>query len=180
MRLDLLAVRIQEFRRRFKELSAKEFSDRAITRFIHAAEIEYSRHTRSLIKKRSENLTVSQQIYELNDSIIDIRNVIWSPSVSHRELIAVDWDTLSRRQYTTGNPTHYAFSPTTRRLLFHPSPSAASPTTAINDGGNLSATATSVTVDSSTDFGTREWIKIEDEIIGYTDLTSTTFTGLVR
>jgi len=52
--------------------------------------------------------------------------------------------------------------------------------TLINDGSNLSATATTVTVDSAADFASSGYIKINDEIIEYTGKTSTTFTGLIR
>lgn len=52
--------------------------------------------------------------------------------------------------------------------------------TLINDGSGLSATATTVTVDSTANFASSGYIKINDEIIEYTGTTSTTFTGLLR
>jgi hypothetical protein len=52
--------------------------------------------------------------------------------------------------------------------------------TLINDGSGLSATATTVTVDSAANFTSTGYIKINDEIIEYTGKTSTTFTGLIR
>jgi len=54
------------------------------------------------------------------------------------------------------------------------------PSTAINAGSGLSAVATSVTVDSSSGFSSSGSLKINDELISYTGLTSTTFTGLLR
>ena len=60
--------------------------------------------------------------------------------------------------------------------------------TLINDGSGLSATATSVTVDSMSDggdpakfsFSSSGYVKIGNEIIEYTGRTATTLTGLLR
>jgi len=52
--------------------------------------------------------------------------------------------------------------------------------TAINAGAGLTATATSVTVDSTNDFPEQGRIKIDQEEILYTGKTITTFTGLTR
>ena len=54
------------------------------------------------------------------------------------------------------------------------------PSTAINDGSGLTASATSVTVDSAASFSNTGFLKIDDEIMEYTAKTSTTFTGLIR
>lgn len=53
-------------------------------------------------------------------------------------------------------------------------------TTAVNDGSNMSASATSVTVDSAASFTSTGYLLIGTEIIEYTGKTSTTFTGLTR
>ena len=66
------------------------------------------------------------------------------------------------------------------RLVKGNSTSADDTVTLINDGSNLSATATTVTVDSAADFTSSGYLKINDEIIEYTGKTSTTFTGLIR
>ncbi len=52
--------------------------------------------------------------------------------------------------------------------------------TLINDSGDLSASATSVTVDGTTNFPLNGVVKIEDEYVSYTGKTSTTLTGLGR
>ena len=54
------------------------------------------------------------------------------------------------------------------------------PSTAINDGSGLTASATSVTVDSAASFSNSGFVKIDDEIMEYTAKTSTTLTGLIR
>ena len=53
-------------------------------------------------------------------------------------------------------------------------------TTLINMAGHLSATATTITVDSTVGFPYNGYIIIGDEVIFYTGLTGTTFTGCTR
>ena len=52
--------------------------------------------------------------------------------------------------------------------------------TAINMGGNLSNSATTITVDSTVGFPPNGSILIEDEVVTYTSITATTFVGCVR
>lgn len=52
--------------------------------------------------------------------------------------------------------------------------------TAINDGSNMSSSATSVTVDDTSEFPETGRLKIEDEVIYYTGKTPVSFTGLSR
>ena len=58
--------------------------------------------------------------------------------------------------------------------------SGSAATTAVDDGSGMTASATSVTVDSSANFETEGYLLIDSEIIQYTGKTSTTFTGLLR
>ena len=58
--------------------------------------------------------------------------------------------------------------------------SGSAATTAVNDGSGMTASATSVTVDSSANFETAGYLLIDSEIMQYTGKTSTTFTGLTR
>ena len=68
------------------------------------------------------------------------------------------------------------------QMKLYPRPSSAAATTAINDGAGISATATSVTVDSSASFQRGDYFRflIESEVIYATASTTTTFTGLLR
>lgn len=82
---------------------------------------------------------------------------------------------------TSSYATH--FSIWNGEIHFWPKPSTAASTTAINDAANMSATATSVTVDSNSGFratgGFYRFI-IDSEVIYASGTTSTTFTGLLR
>ncbi len=53
-------------------------------------------------------------------------------------------------------------------------------TTLIDNTSNITATATSITVDSTAGFEDNGYIRIEKELIHYTGKTATTFTGLTR
>jgi hypothetical protein len=66
------------------------------------------------------------------------------------------------------------------RLVLGNATAADDTVTLVNDGSDVTASATSVTVDSASNFASSGYIKIEDEIIEYTGTTSTTFTGLTR
>ena len=52
--------------------------------------------------------------------------------------------------------------------------------TAINDGSNVANDATSMTVDSTVGFPREGTLLVESEVISYTDITATTFTGMTR
>ena len=58
--------------------------------------------------------------------------------------------------------------------------SGSATTTAVNDGSGMTASDTSVTVDSSANFEEAGYLLIGSEIIQHTGKTSTTFTGLTR
>ena len=53
-------------------------------------------------------------------------------------------------------------------------------TTAINDTGHINSSVTTITVDSTVGFPPNGKIIIENEIISYTGITATTFTGCTR
>lgn len=52
--------------------------------------------------------------------------------------------------------------------------------TLIDDADGISDSDTTITVDSTSDFSSEGWIRIEDEEISYTGKTSSTFTGCTR
>ena len=52
--------------------------------------------------------------------------------------------------------------------------------TLINNASNITATATTITVDDTTGFEDNGYLRIENELIHYTGKTATSFTGLTR
>lgn len=82
------------------------------------------------------------------------------------------WSSCTRGQLGTTATTHSDNDPIYRIQVLA--------STAINDAGNISDSATTITVDSTTDFASSGTIIIEDELITYTGTTSTTFIGCTR
>lgn len=80
---------------------------------------------------------------------------------------------------TSDDPLYVAFWGTQTFRIWPVSASAAQ-TTAINDAAGISATVTSVTVDSTSGFPAQGRIIIDSEVMTYTGTTTTTFTGLTR
>lgn len=91
------------------------------------------------------------------------------------------WDTFHWDQnVSSADPTHAHIW--NRELLVYPRPSASAQTTAINDAAGITATATSVTVDSTSGFNRGDYYRfiIDSEVIYATASTTTAFTGLRR
>ena len=178
MRLDNLASRVQKFRRLFQELSAAETSNRQIIQWNHDVELEVANVTGLLRDTRSFSLVANQKIYTLPDEVLDVEACLYLPNLSHYLLPSIDRDAFVQYLYQTGLPQCYTSFRGKSQLGFWPVPSTAAQSTALN--GALSATATTITVDATTSFGNQGRITIDDEVISYTGLTSTTFTGCVR
>ena len=96
---------------------------------------------------------------------------------------------ISKAQYElyhfdtdTSSADPHSFCIWNGELLVLPRPSSAAQTTAINDAAGITATATSVTVDSTSGFNRGDYYRfiIDSEVIYATASTSTTFTNLRR
>lgn len=91
------------------------------------------------------------------------------------------WNNLNWKTDTSSSqPTHVHVWDD--QLKVWPRPSGSASTTAINDAGGLSATATSVTVDGVSGFQRGDYFRfiIDSEVIYATGSTTTSFTGLLR
>jgi len=86
------------------------------------------------------------------------------------------WNHLRWDTNTTGDPTHICIWRNKARTYPYPEDSADTDTL---DGG-ITATDTTITVDSTSGFDEQGRIIIDSEVISYTGLTSTTFTGCTR
>ncbi len=113
--------------------------------------------------------TISTEVHTLFDAQFDTQPMI--PVPMHKFNL-LRWDTD-----TTGDPTHLAIWDKVAYLYPYPTDSA--DTTTLN-GAISSATATTITVVSSSDFQSQGRIIIDSEVISYTGKTATTFTGCVR
>ena len=174
-----MAVRVQQFRRRFAELSATQFSNRQVIQFCHAVELDFARRTGSLTDLRTLATVANQQKYDLPEDVLGVKNIIYDPAIGNERVREVSEQQILQVQYLTGRPYWYALMQAQKQIMFHPAPSTAAQTTTVDQTG-FTATSTSITVASTTGFPSRGRIKINDEVIGYTATTSTTFTGLTR
>jgi hypothetical protein len=86
------------------------------------------------------------------------------------------WNNLRWDTFTTGDPTHICMWRNKARVYPYPEDSADA--TTLN--GALTAAATTVTVASTSDFDEQGRLIVDSEVISYTGLTSTTFTGCTR
>lgn len=120
-----------------------------------------------------------QREYDIDDDVVNGKAhgvvVRGDPlaKIDSQRFDILHWDTAR-----TGDPTH--FSIWNNQIRVYPNPSDAAVTDNINVGGGISATATSITVDSTSGFPPSGRIIIESEVIAYTNISSTAFRGCTR
>jgi hypothetical protein len=125
-----------------------------------------------------------QQKYSLTDRFIRSQYAEWVRGTNNLyNLLPVDIQTWRRRQsynFNTGIPQFYCIF--NRNFWIYPATTNGASTTAINDASNITATDTTITVDSVANFPTRGRFLIDSEVIEYTNTNSTnqTFTGCTR
>lgn len=116
---------------------------------------------------------IPSTVMKFHTAIFDTQPLIW---LNRNEWNLAHFDT--DRQ--SSDPHGFHIWDNQFYLLFRPADAAG--TTAINDAGGLSATATSVTVDSTSAFRRGDYLRfiINSEVIYATVFTDTTFSGLLR
>ena len=120
-----------------------------------------------------------QRAYDIDSNAVHSK--VHSITVESEPLAKVDasrFDVLNWDTAVTGEPTH--FSIWNNQIRLYPNPDTAATTTAINDVSNITATATSITVDSTSGFSPSGRVIIDSEVVSYTNTSSTTFRGCVR
>ncbi len=128
---------------------------------------------------RSDSRVAFQQRYDVDDDVV--HSQIHSLTVESEPLAKADqskfdilhWDTAITGESTT-------FQMWNNQIVLWPIPDASATTNAINDASNITATATSITVDSTSGFSPSGRIIIDSEVMSYTNTTSTLFRGVVR
>lgn len=130
--------------------------------------------------ERSFSIVANQFAYDIPATV----HKPYSIRFDTQPLIPVNknkWDTLHFDTDTSSSDPSFVCV-WDNQFLIGPRPSTASSTTAINDAAGITATATSVTVDSTSGFNRGDYFRfiIDSEVIYATGSTSTTFTGLLR
>lgn len=130
--------------------------------------------------ERSFSAVANESVYTIPATVQKIYAVRFRTqtlaAINKTKYDLLHWD----QSPTQRTPTHFCIW--NGQLLLYPRPSTAAVTTTINQGGGISATATSVTVTSSSSFlrGEKFRFIIESEVIVAGLSTTTTFTVLTR
>lgn len=169
--------------RRLDDMSGRSFSVQDRASAIDGAAKEIQNRLGLLTNTTSLSLVANQRRYgvastvqnplEINFYDGDVGKQVYGRSPSF-------FRDLSRAIQRATVPRDYQWVETERVIEVNPIPDTAAGTTAINDAANITATATSITVDSTTGFPSEGRIIIDSEVIRYTQKTATTFTGCVR
>ena len=170
-------------RRRLDDMTARSFTNLDVIQALDEG-AKYLQGECGLLKTRvSLSLVANQREYDVPDDVQEPNIVDFFEGDTGTSVEGYSPETfrnLSRVIRRGSRPLAYTWLPTERKIVFDPVPDTAAGTTAINAGAGISATATSVTVDSTTGFPTEGRLIIDSEVMSYTNTTSTTFTGLTR
>jgi len=176
--LDLFAVQREELRSRLAEATAARWSASEITRWLNLSAGEFQRKAKILTRNKSYSTVAAQQRYTLPRDYMEPVAHWFQPGILVRPMVKRTIGELLTWGFTTGDPQFHAINENAREDWVYPVPSAAAETTAVS--GSLSATATTITTDDTTGFPDRGRVIIDEEVIYYTGITTTTFTGCVR
>ena len=169
--------------RRLDDMSARSFSIQDRASAIDGAAKEIQNRLGLLTNVTSLSLVAGQRRYSVASTVQNPLAINFYDGDTGKEVIgrsAAYFRDLSRAIHRATVPRDYVWNETGRYIEVNPIPDTSAGTTAINDAGNISATVTTITVDSTSGFPSEGWIIIDSEVIRYTNTTTTTFTGCVR
>lgn len=169
----------KKVRRLLNEPDETQITDDDITDELNLAqkEVAHDRLWTFYEKTKSFSTVANQYEYTLATDVFKT----YDCKMDTQPLAVIDmkrWNILRWDADETGDPTHITFW--RNRARVYPYPSSSASATAINDASNITAAATTITVDSTSGFPSQGRIIIDSEVISYTGTTSTTFTGCTR
>lgn len=176
--LNLFAVQREELRSRLGEATAARFSNSELTRWLNLSAQEFQDRARVITRNKSYSTVANQQRYTLPDDWSETIASWYQPGTLVRPLVKRKLEEMLTWMFQTGDPYCHAVNEDQREDWLYPVPSASAGADQLN--GAVSATATTLTLDSTSDFPSRGRVTIDDECIYYTGKTSTTLTGCVR
>jgi len=165
------------------DTSNVEFSAADITRWLNRAQLIATGKTNCLQRIYTTSGVANQAEYTWPTNALKILGAMynWDKPLyptSNKDLRYYDEDWIQANAVT--DPTHYHLIEMSRKVATYPPPSSVADTTAIDDADGITASDTTITVDSTSGFPSRGRILIGSEVIAYTNTTSTTFTGCTR
>jgi len=170
-------------RRRLDDMSARSFSLPDVAAALDGAAKEIQNRLGLLTNITSLSLVANQRRYAVASTVQNpIEIQFYDGDVGKRVegRSSATFRDLSRSIERATVPRDYTWNETERAIYVNPIPDTAAGTTQINAVGGISATATSVTVDSTSGFPSEGRVIIDSEVMTYTNKTSTTLTGLTR
>lgn len=171
-----------QVRERLLEGTARFFTDAQIKAYLNSAYADFVARTKWPTRVTAIAAVANQYEYALASNTMKVHKVKWEDQYTLWPKKDWEFDLWmgSAVDSESTRPEIYTAYPWDRRIRVYPIPSTASDATAINDAGNMSSSATSVTVDSTTDFPNNGILIIESEQVLYYAKTATSFTQLVR
>lgn len=171
-----------EVRSRLVEPTARYFTDAEVKRWINIGYRDFVSRTRWTQRVKAFGVTANQYEYTLPSDYVAVEELVWQDKY---KVYLADLDEIrdiigASPTLTGTRPKAFIVYPSDKRFRIFPAPSAASSATAINLGGGISSSATTITVDSTTGFPSMGRIIIESEQVIYYGTTATTFTQCVR
>lgn len=174
-----LAEQIEEVRRRIDEPTVNKISNNYIIRALNDGSVKISRE----LYLQTDDVTAfssiaAQQGYVLPSDFIAVTEVIWQYDVAHYPLARLERKTFLQSLPQQGDPAFYTIDEARKLILVSPIPSGSAITTTLN--GGIGVSDVTINVVSTTGFGGLGYITIGTEIIQYSGVTSTSFTGCIR
>lgn len=159
------------------EPTADRWADSELNSLIDYGQEDFASRTEMLRDIDTQSVVSSQEKYDLPSDYVAVKKV----EIRRGDTVYLLWPDDIKEFFDgtlTQNGTPCRYNIFMEDLFLKPSTSYSDQTTALN--GSLTATATTVTVDSTASFSQRGRITVESEVIDYTGTTSTTFTGCTR
>ncbi len=179
--MQLSVIRTQA-RERLLEGTARFFTDAQVNAYINSGYADFVARTKWPTRVSAIAAVANQYEYNVPTNTVKISKVKWEDQYTlyPKKDYELDLWMGSAVDSESTRPEIYTVYPFDRKIRVYPIPSTASDATAINDVGNMSSSATSVTVDDTTNFPSNGILIIESEQVLYYAKTATTFTQLVR
>lgn len=149
--------------------------------WINEGQRRFCHKVLALDEYKDYTVTAKQPRFDLPADTITPIQVIWYQSrvVELQYITPKRWGTLIEG-WPNANGTPDAYTMIRRQLIVGPQRPGTNSATALASGTITAAGTTIGLTAASGTFRTKGWVKVENEIIEYTDVATTTLTGAVR
>jgi len=171
-----------DVRSRLVEPTARYFTDAEIKRWINFGYHDFISRTHWAEKIVGRKIVAKQFEYDIPTDIVQVQDISFDDKY---KLIKNDYVDLNANMglnptQKSNRPRLYFDYPWDKKVKLYPAPDANGASTAINVGGGISSSTTTITVDATAGFPTVGRILIDSEQILYQDASATAFLQCVR